>query len=472
MGSRAPRPAPGSLLSHPSNPAAAYLARNAEPEARAADLFDAEFGHALEIPAYGERAALFRTLDSIPTGPRGEVLVVLVLNAREDSPPEVHEANREARARLETLAPEIAVVSETPRTTLRPWRSGRLLLVDRAVPGAFIPEGQGVGLARKIGCDIILRLHDAGRVASPWIHCTDADVRLPPDYFEQLPADADGSGLAAALYFFEHDLEGDEDLARAARVYEISLRYTVLGLAWAGSPYAYQSMGSCLAVRADAYAGIGGFPRRDALEDFHALNLLAKVGSIARLAGAPVRLQGRLSDRVPISTGTALGEMVAAGPRGRRRSLLYHPAVLAHLGAWLRVIAAIARSRGDVAHGLGQLPRANPFFRSDLLEETLGSMGAFAEVREALAQSTDERALFARLHGWFDAVRTARLLEALCDGGLPSLPWREAIKEAPFTGLSGSTEEDDEALRQALAAQERKLAVTPAGVASLEWEDA
>ena len=45
-----------------------------------------------------------------------------------------------------------------------------------------------------------------------------------------------------------------------------------------------------------------GFPRRNATEDFYILNKLAKVGSIARLAGTPVILEGRLSDRVPIGT--------------------------------------------------------------------------------------------------------------------------------------------------------------------------
>ena len=450
-----------------------YLARHAEPEAAAALALEGTFGHALEIPAYGEGEALFETLASVPAGPLGDILLVLVLNARADSPASAHEANEQVRARLNATAPpRETVLSGDPAISVRPLPRGTLVVIDRALPGRYLPEGQGVGLARKIGCDFILRLRSSGKLASPWIHCTDADVRLPGDYFEQISSVTSKPSTAAALYFFEHDVEPEEDLARAARLYEISLRYYVLGLAWAGSPYAYHSMGSCLALRDASYAAVRGFPRRNALEDFYVLNKLAKVGTIARLAGTPLRLKGRISDRVPISTGQAIGEMVAEGPRARSRSLLYHPGVFAHLAAWLRVLAALARSGGKLEQAFGLLPRDNPFFRVDLLDEALRKLGVFEAVREALVSSSDPVTLWRRLHGWFDAFRTLKLIHALRDGGLPSLHWRQALAEAPFTGLTSSTAEDEEALRKALAREERELAATPAGVGALELDQA
>jgi hypothetical protein len=450
-----------------------YLARHAEPEAAAAAGLEGVFGHALEIPAYGEGDALFETLASVPAGPGGDVLIVLVLNARADSPAAVHEANARVRARLDATAPSRkAALSGDPAISVRLLPRGTLVVIDRALPGRYLPEGQGVGLARKIGCDFILRLRSSDRLRSPWIHCTDADVRLPGDYFEQLSGDRTGPSAAAALYFFEHDVEPDEGLARAARLYEISLRYYVLGLAWAGSPYAYQSMGSCLAVRDASYAAVRGFPRRNALEDFYVLNKLAKVGTIVRLGGAPLRLKGRVSDRVPISTGRALGEMVAAGPGARRRSLLYHPAVFAHLAAWLRVLLALTRSGGKLEEAFGMIPRDNPFFRADLLEEALRKLGAFEAVREALAVGDDPVTLGRRLHAWFDAFRTLKLIHALRDAGLPSLHWSAALAEAPFTGLSAATEESAEDLGRALAREERKLAGRPAGLDTGEAVDA
>jgi hypothetical protein len=117
----------------------------------------------------------------------------------------------------------------------------------------------------KIRNDLLLRLH-AEPPLSPWLHNTDADVILPNDYFAQTqPIAPDGN--AAALYFFEHRFSDDPSLALAARLYEISLRYYTLGLAWCGSPYAYQAMGSCLAIRPGAYARVHGFPERNATEN-------------------------------------------------------------------------------------------------------------------------------------------------------------------------------------------------------------
>lgn len=443
-----------------------YLARHAEPEARAADALPGPFAHVLIVPAYGEGQSLFDTLGSVPRGPAGETVVVVVLNARADSPLPKHEANAAARDRLLGEASQIQEIPGEHPVSVLTYANGRLVLVDRARPGHFLPDGQGVGLARKIGNDLALRLHASGRLSSPWLHNTDADTLLPNDYFDQThPIAADGN--AAALYFFEHRPSEDDALALCARLYEISLRYYTLGLAWAGSPYAYQAMGSCIAVRPAAYAQVRGFPRKNAAEDFYVLNKLAKVGSIVRLAGAPLALESRLSDRVPFGTGKALSQMVARR-RAQSSFRLYHPGVFAHLAAWLRVLASIARSGGRVELALEQLPRGNPFFRADLLIDSLEQMGALPVIRESIERSSDAASMLRAFHIWFDAFRTLKLVHALRDGGFPSLSYREALAEAPFTGLTDTTEDDVEWLCQALAAEERKLSGAPAGLPALE----
>ncbi len=444
-----------------------YLARHAEPEAAFAGALPGTFGHALVIPAYGEQESLFKLLASVPEGPLGEVLIAVVLNARKDSPTPVHEANQMVRERLKAELPAALPLSTESPIRAYPLTGGRLLLIDRALPGHFLPAGQGVGLARKIGNDAVLSLHAAGRIVSPWLHNTDADTILPGDYFEQL-REIDPAGTGSAIYSFDHAFDADPTLAQAGRLYEISLRYYALGLAWAGSPYAYQSMGSCLAVPASAYVKVRGFPKKNAAEDFYVLNKLAKVGAIARLSGKPLLLEGRPSQRVPFGTGRALSELAL-----KRNALsnfrLYHPLVFAHLASWLEVLGSIARSGGKP---LGKLPSENPFFRSDLLREALERMGAFNAIQDSISRSRDQGTLLRHLHTWFDAFRTLKLVHALRDGGLRSLPWREALAEAPFTGLSSSTEDDPEELRRSLAEEERKLGSIPAGVPPLEREGA
>ena len=76
----------------------------------------------------------------------------------------------------------------------------------------------------------------------------------------------------------------------------------------------------------------------------------------------------------------------------------------------------------------------------------------------------EPEAMRRRFHTWFDAFRTLKLVHALRDEGLPSLAWREALAEAPFTRLSASTVEEPESLRKWLAAEERKLSEEPAGL--------
>jgi hypothetical protein len=440
---------------------AKYLARHAEPEAALAGKVHGNFGDVLVVPAYGEVESCVAMLGSVAAGARGDVLVILVLNARADSPQEVHQANEALRQRLAQSLPAPIPTGDGASSISYPLARGRLLVVDRASAGRYLPAGQGVGLARKIGFDVALALRAAGRIASPWISSTDADTVLPRDYFDRTDrADPDGTG--AAIYPFEHRFAAEPRLAEAGRLYEISLRYYVLGLEWAGSPYAYHSMGSCLAIPAASYARVRGFPRRDALEDFYALNKLAKVGRIVRLPGEPIALDGRISERVPISTGKALSDLVSA-----KRSLdafsLYHPLVFAHLAAWLRALAAIARSGGSLRGALAGLPEENPFFRADLLRGALERLGALRAVREAIGSSKEEETLLRRLHTWFDAFKTLKLVHALRAAGFPSIGYHQALTEAPFTGLTDSTEEATEELRQVLIAEERKL-TEPIGV--------
>ena len=442
---------------------AQYLARHAEPEAGPAAMLDGSWGHALIVPAYGERDSFFPLIGSVPLGPRGDVLIVAVLNARADSPRAVHEANTAVRDRIAKELPDFLTLSESPPIRAHRLPAGTLLVIDRAVEGHFLPDGQGVGLARKIGNDAVLAISAAGRIASPWLHNTDADVLLPRDYFDQIEP-IDPAGVGCAVYFYDHRFEEDPNLAEAARLYEISLRYYVLGLAWAGSPYAYQSMGSCLAIPRDAYAAVRGFPRKNAAEDFYVLDKLAKVGTIARLGGAPLILEGRPSDRVPFGTGRALRDLIGKKRGGLDGFRLEHPLVFAHLAEWLRILGDVARTGGGMEDAFARIPRGNPFFRADVLETALRGLDAFAAVREAAAATRDPDALLRRLHTWFDAFRTLKLVHALRDNGFPSTGWRQALSEAPFTNLSGFAEDDTDTLRLALAAEERGLSVTRAGV--------
>ncbi len=441
-----------------------YIARYLEPEGRAVQKVGKTFGHAIVIPAYDEGENLFRTLRSIPSGPLGEVLTILVVNAPADAPHWVHPRSQQL---IQQLRQELGAEFVQAGTPCLRWFShprGALLCVDRTGPDS-LPIGQGVGLARKIGCDIALQLHAQGNLRSPWIHTTDADVELPADYFERVPVALEADMPAALIYPFWHRCESPPELADAMHRYEVFLRYYVLGLADAGSPYAFHTLGSTLAVHALAYAKVRGFPRRDAGEDFYLLNKLAKVGPILQLDGAPLMIRGRSSHRVPFGTGAALKQILAAAARGEGYRV-YPPDVFLHLKICLAALELLSADRGreEPIHYLRAAARIHPGVDAQQLHEELAELGYLSAVRHAEKISRDSSTMSRHLHTWFDGFRTLKLIHRLTRF-LPKMALLDAVAAAPFVSEVCVAPQSLEQLRFSLVRLERKLRASAASAA-------
>ena len=411
-----------------------YLAGHAEPEAGLARKLGARFGtfgHGLAIPSHAEGSRIAECLATIPCGPRGPVLTVVVVNAPAGAATEVREANQRSLEKIRRDYGQDEKVSSTASTFAHP--AGALLVIDRTNEQP-LPERQGVGLARKIGADILLALAEEGKLGSPWIHCTDADATLPGNYFEQVE-DAGGPGTAALLYRFRHLADTDAQTHEAALQYEISLRYYVLALRFVGSPHAFHSIGSTLALHANAYARVRGFPRREAAEDFHLLNKLSKVGRIEQLAGAPLGLSSRTSFRVPFGTGAAISRFLESEETSLR---IYDPRIFHHLRAWQQVLARITSGHGadgELRALVLECAAHDEKVDADLLLGALGKSGTLVRAQEDIMApaGTAHR----QLMDGFDGLRTLQLVHSLRDAGMDNLPLRTALEKACFIGLSG-----------------------------------
>lgn len=417
---------------------AAYLGRHAEPEAHACAACIAPLGtfaHCVVIPAMGEGASLLRALASVQ---EAHTLAIVVANGRADADAWVHRRNQELPHKLAEAygppqwlrPPPGAHSTPMPRMGRYTMPTGGLLLVDRGEAGHFLPPRQGVGLARKIGTDIALALHGAGVVRSPWLGCTDADAVLPEDYFAQmqhLPAHA-----SAATFRFFHGPETDTSQQRAITHYEATLRYYVHGLRWAGSPYAFHTVGSTLAIEASAYARVRGFPKRLAAEDFYLLDKLRKVGPIIALRGRPMILSGRASPRVPFGTGRAMLRAMQAP----RMPDVYHPHVFVYLRAYLSLLHAAI----DMPVPLRLLPPPVAPVHGPLLLQAAAHLRTQEAIDTAHASTKSPGPRQRFLHTWFDAFRTLKLVHYLREHALPSLPLCEAAACAPFS-LAASTPE-------------------------------
>jgi hypothetical protein len=379
------------------------------------------------------------------------VLVVAVVNAAAETRAELRADNAELlrvlTANAETLSPQ-ATLSRRPEFDL--------LLLDRTSPGRELPRRQGVGLARKIAGDLALSLFARGALELPFVFMTDADATLPVDYFPNAERERTGSA-GALIYPFRH-VAGPALLPavhHATQIYEASLRYHVLGLAWAGSPYAYHSVGSTLAVRTDAYAIVRGVPRRAAGEDFYLLDKLSKVLPLRKLSGEPVTIASRRSARVPFGTGPRVEQILTDN-----QVLVACPEAFFVLKQLLLGIDRVAASAATEAleTALAELPSALQRAARSAVEDS----GLGPAIHAALGE-VGQGNLRRRLHTWFDALRTLQFLHALRAAGLAEVTLEDGLASAPFCSAGeGSIGEALERLSRAESGLPEEL-----GVASL-----
>lgn len=429
----------------PSSAITQYLQRHASPEAQVLRAPGVSYDRVLVVPAHRENAAMVEGwADALGAAP-GRALVVVVVNAAEDT---AQHCAREHAELLAQLARAPSSTAPVARLTHCPREGWDLLLVDRASPGRALPKGQGVGLARRIGCDLALALYARGQLQTPWIHNTDADARLPTDYFqaEEVPESA-----VAQLFPFEHVSGENESIGRATKLYELRLRYYVASLAEAGSPYAFHSIGSTFAVRAEAYAAVRGVPRRLAGEDFYLLNKLAKVGGIYRRSGSPIRLTARASQRTPHGTGKAA--LAIANLPKAESMLLYNPAIFELLRIWLDRLEAFAEAP---APGLEEAVLQNAGAGALPLKSALDELGALRAAEQAARATAAGASLQRRLHTWFDGFRTLKLVHALRSRGYPSLPFRDALAQCRWFDTDAASSLGTAELRSRLAQVEAR----------------
>jgi hypothetical protein len=430
---------------------AQYLSRYASPEVQIAEAVVERYRSVLVVPAFREAPGLLdqyrAALDTAP----GRVLVIVVVNAAAPLAASSWPVHRELLLHLR--GPRGMQLSSAPPAWLARHEGFDVLSIDRAHPETCLPERQGVGLARRIGCDLALALHAAGRVEVPFLYCTDADAELPSGYFDE-PLSATPGSHSAITFAYWHVPGGDAAIDAATAVYELGLRYYVAGLAHAGSPFAFHALGSAMAVEASAYAAVRGFPKRLAGEDFYLLDKLAKVAPIWRDRARTVRLQSRASLRTAHGTGVAAVKLAAESRTDA--AVFYNPRIFDLLGAWLRALDDFAERR-DVAGARAAIASASGS-SAGAVDAVLDGLGTWASLDGAASHTRSARALRHRLHTWFDGFRTLKLVHGLRNRGLDSVPFREALSAPWCDTASNALEAPVDELRRLMRDQYARLA--------------
>lgn len=357
------------------------------------------------IPALAERQELAATLKCLAANPpdqRRRTLVVVVVN--NPCPPHCNpDRIEDNRQTLEFLAQ--AVQGNPP-----PELEGlRLAYVDASTGDKALPENQGVGLARKIGLDAGLNVLHRNAAPNGLLACLDADTHVEQNYLEALSNHFDRPDAWAAVVGFAHRLEGSPDRRAAILCYELFLRYHVIGLRHANSPYAFHSIGSTMACSPNAYAAVSGMNRRRAGEDFYFLQELAKTGCVKPIQTTTVHPSPRPSWRVPFGTGRRVSRFLE---RTHDEYLVYHPKTYSILHAWLAVVHA---KTAEPAERIMNRAEAIVPALADFLQAQ-----RFSETWTKLQQNAPDKTRFlAQFHCWFDAFKTLKLIHHLRDNGYP-----------------------------------------------------
>lgn len=419
-----------------------YLAGYAEAESGRIDSFPLTYRHVLCIPVFAERVDfLGRVTASIQAD---NALLVLVLNAPLHAPTAMPEQLARTRASLNTLKASYRAKCQLAANISLLDGPGNtdILLVDRCSPDHLLDSNGGVGLARKIACDMACALINQGKISSPWIHTTDADASLPENYFQAMEG-IDRHKTSAGIYPFRHTPNRNLRIQQAQSLYDSSLDYYVAGLAWAGSPWAWHTVGSTLVINSNHYAQARGFPKRQAGEDFYLLNKVAKTGDVIRLDTDPVMLESRLSDRIPFGTGPAMTKILAL-ENPSEDFLFYHPMCFVYLRLWRMLAGSLWQTKAlPKTSDIENLKLHEPCLAEvdpHILLECLEAIDLEKALDHALAHSTQERIFNRHMDNWFDAFLTLKFIHWLRDNYYPSQSFtviRDA-KDLPFvSALAG-----------------------------------
>ncbi|WP_235298888.1 glycosyltransferase [Portibacter marinus] len=330
------------------------------------------------IPAYKE-PNIIKTLESLSACSirNGKIEVLIYINGSSSDTREVRRDNDSAYSQSLTFAKN----NSTEALQFH-------ILKNLDLPS----KKSGVGLARKVLMDeALLRfqtLQKEGVIVN-----LDADCTVSKNYFESIIQYFEiNPHLNAASIHIEHELSNPSIIN-----YELHLRYFIGMQKLIGCPFAFQTVGSAMAVRTQAYAALGGMNTRRAGEDFYFLHKFIKNGTCGELSACTVYPEGRISDRVPFGTGKAVGE----GEAGNE-IMTYHPSSFTILQPYFNRVGRFSED-------------ANTNINDDRITPFLERIKFKAKMEEINKNTSSQEAFIKRYFQYFDAFKFMKALHFLRD---------------------------------------------------------
>ncbi|MBX3006537.1 MAG: glycosyltransferase family 2 protein [Melioribacteraceae bacterium] len=366
------------------------------------------YDYIVVMPALAEFQNIPKLIDSLRKN-RSEILsktlILVVVNNGENASNEVLDDNRKTIDLIISYA-------------LDEKCNLNLALIDASTAGNELKgKDVGVGLARKLGCDKALRLFNYESANKKLLIWLDADCTVAENYLSEIVSEFNNTNLEAAYVNFEHQFDATEIEKSAIVCYEIFLRYYVMGLIYAGSTYAFHSIGSTIICTTDVYVKVGGMNKKRAGEDFYFLEKLSKISTVGKIGNTTVYPSSRQSWRVPFGTGQRVNRFIE---EKQDEYLLYNPASFIILKRWLELFNSEESSNPEVLiEKAGNIDNA--------LVNFLTEQNFLENWKKILTNSKSPRQLFIQKKNWFDSFKTMKLIHYLRDNGYPSMNMFDAL---------------------------------------------
>jgi len=298
--------------------------------------------------------------------------------------------------------------------------------IDCSSPSFELPEKDGgVGLARKIGMDCSLKLFNYSSGKKNILVCLDSDCTVADNYLYTIYNSFNENNLSAGYVNFSHSAPANSEEHKAIINYEIFLRYYVLGLTYANSPYAFFTIGSTMVCDVESYVRVGGMNKKKAAEDFYFMEKLSKITNINKIYGTTVFPSSRGSWRVPFGTGQRVNRFLS---KVQNEYLIYNPESFIILKEWIRYFSNIdAKANADEI-----LEYAEKIFIP--LKHFLEENSFQKNWENIIRNSKTEKQLDKQKQFWFDGFKSLKLIHFLRDNGFPLVNTFAAVEQ--MLGLS------------------------------------
>lgn len=379
---------------------------------------DQLFENIFVIPAIDEYENLKKLFTSILANDKeyfSNTLFLIVINNLKSSAKQVKDENQKTISYFKSIIKSKVIDELSEKIISSKLNIG---IVDASTENNEMPEKEGgVGFARKIGMDLALKYFDYESTKMKMLFCLDADCIVQDNYLKTLVDEVNNKNIAAGYVEYEHLLPDDDEEKKAIILYEIFLRYYVLGLNYANSPFAFDTIGSTMFCDFEHYIKIGGMNKKKAAEDFYFLEKLAKLTKIQKINKTKIYPSSRKSWRVPFGTGQRVQRYFQ---NTHNENLVYHPQSFEILKKWIEVFFT-----NDIFTSDEYLFKANEIHVE--LKNFL-VLHSFNVAWNKIINETEKKEQIQKQKlFWFDGFRTLKLIHHLRDNAFPMVYFDEAL---------------------------------------------